>query len=464
MAAGSFLVENKVRPGCYIQIKGVPKASSVMSERGTVAILMNADSGDLVTEISANDILTGASAAKGFPLSEFTDENSILHYVYPYVNKIILGRLNAGGAKAATILELASESTLTVTAKFSGVYGNSISVMIVKEKTGEGKFGGGGYFVRTSYDGEVVDEQNVESANTIVDNDYVTFAVEGGGVLVEVAAEDLTGGTNGTESGTNLTGILSKLSGMPWNTLGYCGENTNRAVVSTYIKDLRENKGKYRQAVLYTSANEDYEGIISPNQGFVLDGEDPSEWNATKVHERGMWAVAFVAALTAGADVYVSNTYHVLPSNVVSVYPVSEEDAEVETELRRGAFLFTHNSSGELVVEKDINTLHTYTQTRTPPFSKNRVIRTLDEISNTKVLVWETQFIGKVDNDDLGRALLKGQILKILDDFASIGAVARNDYDVTVEPGDDPDKVRSYEQLRPIDSMEQLYSYVTVLG
>ena len=44
MAAGSFLFENKLRPGCYIQIKGVPKASSNMSERGTVVILMNADS------------------------------------------------------------------------------------------------------------------------------------------------------------------------------------------------------------------------------------------------------------------------------------------------------------------------------------------------------------------------------------------------------------------------------------
>ena len=34
MAAGSFIFENKVRPGCYIQIKGVPKASANMSERG----------------------------------------------------------------------------------------------------------------------------------------------------------------------------------------------------------------------------------------------------------------------------------------------------------------------------------------------------------------------------------------------------------------------------------------------
>lgn len=467
MAAGSFLVENKLRPGCYIQIKGVPKASSVMSERGTVAILMNADSGDLVTEISANDILTGASAAKGFPLSEFTDEESILHYVYPYVNKIIIGRLNDGGTKAQVYVIGDSDTTasLLAQANFGGTASNKLSVVIVAEASGEGKYHGEGFFVRTTLDGELVDEQNVKLPSELKANDYLSFTVgETLAALSAVAAKDLTGGTNGTESSANLTGILNKLSGMPWNTLGYCGVDTNRAVISTYIKDLRENKGKYRQAVLFNSASEDYEGIISPYQGFVLDGEDPSDWDATKTHERCMWAVAFVAALTAGADVYVSNTYHVLPVNIVSVNPAREEDSEVESGLRGGSLLFTHNSSGELVVEKDINTLHTYTQTRTPPFSKNRVIRTLDEISNTKVLAWETMFIGKVDNDDLGRALLKGQILRILADFGAIGAVARNDYDVTVEPGDDPDKVRSYEQLRPIDSMEQLYSYVTVLG
>ena len=108
--------------------------------------------------------------------------------------------------------------------------------------------------------------------------------------------------------------------------------------------------------------------------------------------------------------------------------------------------------------------MHTYTQTRTPPFSKNRVIRTLDELSNTKVRVWEQSFIGKIDNNDVGRSLFQGQVLRIIDDLVKLGAISSNDVSVVVEPGDDVDKVRSYEQVRVIDAMEQLYSYVTVLG
>lgn len=478
MAAGSFLFENKLRPGCYIQIKGVPSASSNMSERGTVVVLMNADSGGLVTEISANDILTGGSAAKGFPLGMFTDQESPLYYAYPYVNKIVIGRLNYGGTKASVVvLDDGSDSTLTATAKYAGTFGNKLSVIIVAEASGEGKYKGQGFFVRTSVDGEVVDEQNVKLPSELKDNSYLSFIkAEGLAALAAVAAKDLTGGTNGTESDTNLANIQNKLTGMSWNTLAFCGKDENRVVVETFIRHLREDKGKYRQGVVYNRSAADYEGIISPFQAFAIEGDDLDFLeNEQAVAEdetrrqqmlalRQKFAVAYVAALTAGSDVNVSNTYAPVPANVIEVIPAPDEDEDVETDLKAGLLTFTHNSENAIVIEKDINTLHTYTQERTKPFSKNRVIRTLDELSNTKVRVWETMFVGKIDNNVTGRNLLKSQIMKILDDLAKVGALNSSDSTVIVEPGNDVDQVRSYEQVRVIDAMEQLYSYVTVLG
>lgn len=473
MAAGSFLFENKLRPGCYIQIKGVPKASSNMSERGVVVILMNADSGGLVTEINANDILTGASASKGFPLSAFTDTKSILNYVYPYVNKIIIGRLNAGGTKARVYVLGDSETTasLLAQANFGGTAANKLSVLIVAEASGEGKYHGEGFFVRTTLDGELVDEQNVKFPSELKANDYVSFTVgETLSTLSAVAAKDLSGGMNGTESDSNLTSILAKLTTMAWNTLGFCGKEANRSVIETYINNLRENKGKYRQGVVFNHTAADYEGIISPFQAFAVDDDDVEALEAggagvaDAIELRQRFVVGFVAAITAGADVNISNTYHAVPSNVTAVIPIYDEDEDVNSYLRNGAFIFTHDSKGNIVVEKDVNTLHTYTQKRTPPFSKNRVIRALDEMSNTKVQIWESDFIGKIDNNDMGRTLLYNQIVKIIKNLISVGAFAESDYSAVVEQGDDVDKVRTYEQVRPVDSMEQLYSYVTVLG
>lgn len=478
MAAGSFLFENKLRPGCYIQIKGVPKASANMSERGTVVILMNADSGGLLTEISANDILTGGSSAKGFPLSMFTDTKNILNYVYPYVNKLIIGRLNYGGtAASARILGTSESPQLTATANYSGTFGNGLSVIIVAEAAGEGKYKGQGFFVRTSLNGEVVDEQNIKLPNELRDNDYLSFTkADSLTALSAVAAVDLAGGTNGTESDGNLTKILGKLTGMSWNTLGFCGKDTNRAVIDTYIKNIRENKGKYRQGVLFNNGSSDYEGIISPFQAFAVDDDDV-DWLDTESTDpteeaerlaalrlRQMFAVGFVAAITAGSDVNISNTYAPVPANVIEVIPAPDEDEDVEADLRLGLLTFTHNSKNRIVIEKDINTLHTYTQTRTVPFSKNRVIRCLDELSNTKVMVWEEMFIGKIDNNATGRNLLKSQIMTIIQNLVKVGALNESDTVIIVEQGDDPDKVRSYETVRPIDAMEQIYSYVTVLG
>ena len=576
MAAGSFLFENKLRPGCYIQIKGVPKASANMSERGTVVILMNADSGGLLTEISANDILTGGSSAKGFPLSMFTDTKSILNYVYPYVNKLFIGRLNSGGDKAQAVVigtggaavaanatvaltgggtatftaknagadgndisvtvtmhgsgiqyvittyvddvevdadtisgtssysndyitasvsglwnvqaepgkvqleggaDAGGDPLLTAKANYDGEFGNGLSVMIVAEASGEGKYRGQGFFVRTSLNGEVVDEQNVKLPSELKDNDYLSFIkADALSSLSAVAAVDLAGGSNGSESDGNLTKILNKLTGLSWNTLGFCGKDANKNVIDTYIKNLRENKGKYRQGVLFNNGSSDYEGIISPFQAFAVDDDDV-DWLETESEDadeeaerqaalrlRQMFAVGFVAAVTAGSDVNISNTYAPVPANVIEVIPAPDEDADVEGDLMAGLLTFTHNSRNQIVIEKDINTLHTYTQTRTAPFSKNRVIRCLDELSNTKVMVWEEMFIGKIDNNVTGRNLLKTQIMSIIQNLVKVGALNESDTQIIVEPGDDPDKVRSYETVRPIDAMEQLYSYVTVLG
>lgn len=586
MAAGSFLVENKLRPGCYIQIKGVPKASSDMSERGTVVVLMNADSGALLTNITANDILTGGSSAKGFPLSMFTDTKGILNYVYPYVNEIYIGRLNYGGTKAQAVLlssgtpavaahgsvsvdgntlvatavtpgvagntlkvmlsvkaadvaeivimdgegspladaeipglisgsaglaemnvaplsnyvvfsgdapvglsstkqivlsggadAIVGENLLTAKANYDGTFGNKLSVLIVAEASGEGKYKGEGFFVKTSLDGEVVDNQNVKLPSELKGNDYITFIKSSGlSALSAVASVDLTGGTNGTESDGNLTKILGRLKELQWNTLAFCGKATNKTVINSYINNLRENRGKYRQAVLFNNASSDYEGVISPFQAFVVDDDD-IDWLETENSDpaeealrlealriRQLFAVAFVAAITAGSDVNISNSHAPVPANVTAVIPAPDEDPDVEDDLRAGLLTFTRDSSNQIVIEKDINTLHTYTQIKTAPFSKNRVIRTLDELSNTKVLVWERMFIGKIDNNSTGRNLLKIQILAIIKRLADLGALVPEDSVVTVEPGDDVDKVRSYEMVRPIDSMEQLYSYVTVLG
>lgn len=466
MAAGSFIFENKVRPGAYIQMKGSASASNLMSERGIVALIGEFDTGGLVTEISGSDILSGKCADKGFPVELFTDQSSPLYYAYPYVNKMIICRSNVSTSEAASALT----GVLSVTAKSAGSGGNDISIIISGEV--------GAWVVKTSVGGRVMDSQSVASVADLADNVHVRFDL-GSGELVEddLGTHDLSGGESGEADADDITSILSQLKNLSWNTLGYCqsmeapevgpGKDENVGLILAYARDIRENVGKWRQVVVYCSPNEsssfaDYEGVIVVEQCFKV--KDYANIGSLLTLKPAA-SVAFYAAITAGSDVGVSNTYALLPSSVISVTPTFDDTESVIEQIKLGRAIFTSRSDGLFVIEQDINSLHTFTPDRTYPFSKNRCIRALDEIANTKVMAWERMYCGKVDNTDVGRTLFKSEVVRILRDIQNAGGI--HDFsvdDVTVEAGNNVNEIRSYEQVRPTDSMEILYSYVTVIG
>lgn len=466
MAAGSFIFENKVRPGAYIQMKGSASASNLMSERGIVALIGEFGTGGLVTEISGSDILSGNCADKGYPVELFTDQNSPLYYAYPYVNKMIICRSNVSTSEAAS----AVTGSLSVTAKNAGVGGNDISIIISGEV--------GAWVVKTSVGGRVMDSQAIAQLADLVDNAHVSFDNSGGELDDDaLGTHDLSGGTSGAANVGDITDILSQLKHLAWNTLGYCQsteapelgheKDENVGLILAYARDIRENLGKWRQVVVYCAPNEsssfaDYEGVIVVEQRFkVKDYDNIGSLLALSPAS----TVAFYAAITAGSDVGVSNTYALLPSSVISVTPTFDDTESVIEQIKLGRAIFTSRSDGLFVIEQDINSLHTFTPDRTYPFSKNRCIRALDEIANTKVMAWEQMYCGKVDNTDVGRTLFKSEVVRILRDIQNAGGI--HDFsvdDVTVEAGNNVNEIRSYEQVRPTDSMEILYSYVTVIG
>lgn len=470
MAAGSFITENKVRPGCYINMKGVAKASSTLADRGTVALILPLSFGGQVTEITMSDILSGDCVKKGFPVSNFTDATNPIHFAYPYVNKLIICRSNLAGSVAATGgLQTADSKGALATASFPGINGNNISIVVSAIPGVADKMR-----VKVSYNGVVVDTQDVEDSSKFVDDGYVVLSGGEGSLLVATAGVDLSGGSDGTESQTDLTAIFTRLSTLLWNTLAYCGytstvsegvttytSSSNIGLVVNYVRDLRENNGKYRQLVVYRGESEaatddNYEGLIVVEQYFV---------NTDDVQLYPDSTVAFVAALTAGTNIGESNTYHDAPGEFKSVYPQYLTTDAVVAELNDGRLIFTTTSDERLVIEKDINSLHVFSADRTYPFSKNRCIRSLDEIANSKVKMWESTYCGKVDNNPEGRELFRSDVMNILTEVRKLNGIQSfNSDDITVEQGNNVDEVRSYERIQPTDSMEILYSYVTVLG
>lgn len=441
MAGGTFKSQNKTRPGAYINFKGVAKPLSSLGTRGIVTMPVAMSWGAEVTELLSTDLIDGKSLPK-IGYTAFEEQSQIFREALKNAYKAIIYRLDTGGTKATAAL-----TPLTATAKYAGVVGNEIAVSVVAN--------GDKFDVITLFRGIERNRQTVKTVAELVSNDYVVFT--GTGNVVANAGVTLAGGTNGTVSEATYATYLNVVKAYKWNTMGIPQDvpavNPN---IITFITNMRENLGKKVQAVLY-DADADYEGIITVNQGYKTNTETVSPTSF----------VAYIAGLTAGSDVDASNTYHAINGAVSIVYPEGVTpygDEEIEEALKAGKMVLSTRQDGVIVIEQDINTLHTFTPDKGYAFSKNRVIRTLDEINNSIALLFERSYIGKVDNNDDGRNIFKSDVISYLNMLQGISAIQNFDSttDIQIYAGEAIDAVVADLAIQPVDSMEKLYMTVMV--
>ena len=441
MAGGTWLSQNKTRPGAYINFKAVPKSKMTVGDRGIVAIglpLSWGKNGSLI-EVLSSDMLDGNSKKKiGF--TAFDSDSKLLAGALNYCYKALVYRMDAGGVKASATL-----GNLTATAKYAGTFGNKILVSVVDNDNTT-------FNVITYVDGAVVDNQLVATISELESSDYIDFS--GDGALEANAGTQLANGANGTVTeSTAYPAMFTLLKMARWQTLACTSsETTIKTSVQTFIRTMRDDEGRYVQAVVADYDGADYEGIINSISGAVID-----EVTFTKEE-----FVAIVAGMSAGANINESNTAR----EVVGATSIVGEldDAGIKEALKNGKFLISTSASGKIKVEQDINSLHTYSSDRNYNFSKNRVIRTLDEIGTSTKITWEDSYMGKVDNNSIGRGIFKSDLIAYGKELERINAI--QDFagadDVTVAQGNDLDSVLVEWGVKPVDSMEKLYMTVNV--
>lgn len=441
-----FLSYNKTRPGAYFNFKSVPRPLMQVGDRGIASIPIELNwgaTGELI-ELFSDELLNGDSLAKvGF--TAFDSESKLVNLMLQYCYKVLLYRTNTAGAKATKTV-----GELTATAKYSGTFGNKITIAIVEN--------GELFDVNTFVDGSQKDSQTVATVDELENNDFVDFS--GTGALTANAGIALTGGTNGTAvaKATYYPDYLALLETANFQTFG-CPDledtdSTLKANVLTFVKNQRNNEERFIQGVVANYPAADYEGIISVKNGFVVNGE-----NVTKEE-----AAAVVAAMTAGANVNESNTNKVITgaTDLIGKYT----NSQIIDALKGGEFLFTPNSRGEIKVEQDINSLHTFTTEKNYAFSKNRVERVLDEIGTTVKDTWEQSFMGKLNNDADGRDIFKSNLISYFEELQRIGAIQEfaGADDIEIMQGADLDVVIVNTWIKPVDSMEKVYFTCNVIG
>lgn len=439
MAGGEWQVQDKNRPGAYINFKAVKNNSSLMGERGVVTMPLALSWGvsDKIIEVLSTDLIDGKSLSKvGY--TAFDSESLILREALKNAYKVLVYRIDTGGAKATEII-----GNLTVVAKYAGILGNSIAIVIKTAKNGK-------FDVITTFKGLVKDTQNIATLEDLVSNDFVDF--DGTGSVVATAGTYLADGTDGTVTDANYANYFEKIKGYFYNVLALpVKENETLApIVKSLVQDSRENKGKKVQAVLY-NYKADYEGIISVDQGYKI--------NKLEVPVEGF--IGYVAGLTAGSKVNKSNTYHVI--NGVTDIINEKSDSAIEESLLDGKMVLSKRQDGSIIIEQDINTLVNYGANKNKSFSKNRVIRVLDDIANVINIKFSKYYIGSVDNTEQGRTVFRADIISYFKTLEDLGAIQEfNPEEIEVLPGIDIDAVVVNVAVKPADAMEKLYMTVTV--
>ena len=446
MAGGTWNAQNKVRPGAYINFESVPTPSSLTGTRGimTMPVPMSWGPADTIINLYSTDLLTGASLPK-IGMTAFDPESLIYRAALSdaYLAKVY--RLDTGGTKA-----VATVGTLEVSAKYMGTVGNRLSVAVVVNTTDATLFD-----VVTFLSGVERHRQTVAAAGEgLLNNEWVDFNATGN--LTASAGVTLTGGENGTVVPATLASYFAAVNETLWNTMALpVSDPTAKAQALNYIKHKRDNTGRKVQAVLVGYANADFEGIISIDQGYMnLAGESITP---------EIFAARF-AGMTAAAAVNQSNTFAAITDADTIINPIADED--VEAALQSGKLVLKRRQDGVVVIEQDINTLHTFTPYKDYQFSKNRVVRVLDDIGNQVLIRFESAYIGKVDNNDLGRSVLRADIVGYMNELQEMGAIQNFDAstDIVIMQGNSIDSVRIDLWVQPVDSMEKLYMQVFVGG
>lgn len=471
-SGGTWQTQNKVRPGAYINVVGVPKPLSKIGERGVVAVAMPLKWGEKIVEITSQEFLSGAGLIRAGV--QYTDSNYIptvpssgvecapgfaLRLILQNASKAIIYRTNFTNSSAAS---KTIEDVCTITAKHPGSFGNKISFCIERQ----GAVGAYQYTLKTFIDGALSGTTKTSTLTDIAGDSLVDISWDDDASWSASLATpaNLTGGGDGESLDSNwLSDAISEFYSRSWNVF-VCETTTasDHSQIKAAIEDLRDNNGEKVQAVLYNAAlsTADYEGIVNvtENTSYVISSGDVVRPSQT---------VFYVAGITAGASLTESNSGAVVTDAVDlsgTGYPKTNE--EITAALNEGKYVLSRRADGAIVVEKDINSLHTFTPTHGYIFSKQRPIRVLDTACNDIKLLWCRSYLGKVSNDDAGRDVFKGDVIAYLNTLQNIGAIQNFDPDVDVEisAGDDVDSVIVALWIQPVDSMEKLYLTINVVG
>ncbi|MDO5096717.1 MAG: phage tail sheath family protein [Peptostreptococcaceae bacterium] len=437
LGGGTFLTQNKVLPGAYINFVSAHRANIALGDRGYVAMPIELDWG-AEEEIITCDVADFQKESLKLFGYDFTDRKMLrLRELFKGAKTAYLMRTNIGGEKAKVV-----HGDLTVTAKHSGIRGNDIRVVIGANVDAPSSFD------VTTYMGDTkVDIQTGATIAELKPNDFVVFS--GSGAITATAGATLQGGTNKTTVKGAYTTFLDKIESYAVNIIAYAGTDESvKSLFVEFVKRMRDAHGIKMQAVLYKKSDADYEGIISLDT--AAKGEDVVESDL----------IYWIAGKEAGVNINRS-LVNVKYDGELAL-EVNYKQRELEQAIKSGKVVL-HKVGDAIRVLDDINTFVSFTKDKNEDFAQNQIIRILDQDAIETAKIFNERYLGKVNNDHAGRIALWADYVALGEELQRIGALTEfKSEDIKVEIGSSKNAVLVEKRIKPVVAMTKLYVTVIV--
>lgn len=254
---------------------------------------------------------------------------------------------------------------------------------------------------------------------------------------------DLTGGADGAGGGAI---DLSPVEDEYFNVVVTDDQSPEmRQQISAWIADRCDKRGRYARC-LFVDKN------ALPDS--APDNMYLSLCVNTVNGDASLTAYA-LACVEAGASWNESATMSTFGLDGALDEALSDDD--LETAIESGIMAIMKRIDGALCICKDINT-RAKNSSIPAQLGKNRAVRLVETLRNTLRSLWETQYAGKVHNDETGRLLWKSKVCEVLNELvAGHGIEQYESDDIIVAAGEKSDEVIMTIPLQFIDSAELVY-------
>ena len=433
LGGGTFLVQNKVLPGAYINFVSAARASANLSDRGiaTIPLILDWGAQNEVMEVTPGDFQKNSLKLFGYDYT--APEMKGLRDLFKYIRLAYLYRLGRGECKKA--------ENAFATAKYAGTRGNELKVVISKNVDDNTKFDVSLYFGLS-----LVKSQTVSSAADLVNNDFVTWKTTA--TLAETPGTPLKGGTNPAVTNADFQTYLDLMEGYNFNAIGCPSNDTAvKKLFAAFTERMRDGEGVKFQCVTYNHAA-NYEGVVNVMNN--VTGSAADEWKA----------IYWVTSVIAGTPVNQSALNKVYDGEFT--LNVTYKQKELEKAIETGKFAF-HRVGSDVRVLSDINSFVNVTLEKNEDFKQNQTIRVIDQIANDIAVLFNTKYLGVVPNDAAGRISLWADIVLHHEQLREIRAIENfSDSDIVVEKGIPKRSVVVSDLVTVVNAMAQLYMTVMV--